>query len=172
MILWEVPSSCMHLFMHATVLLNSASPSHPRLYRMILCCLRQALKPSATETMLFRSYINSQGARTPLRPTWFSVYASSTLFAGNSTHSATDATLDTGGWLDLTRQGLSPCKMHQASLGTLTPQFTDGVWWRFLCSAQNVTAHGVPQDCLVQCVYDSISIWVIWGICFMTSVTS
>ncbi len=39
---------------------------------------------------------------------------------GNSTRSATDATLDTGGWLNLTRQGLSPCKMHQASLGALT----------------------------------------------------
>jgi len=50
MILWEIPSSCMHLFTHATVLLNSASPSHPRLYRMILYCFRKALKPSATET--------------------------------------------------------------------------------------------------------------------------
>jgi hypothetical protein len=34
--------------------------------------------------------------------------------------SAHDATLDTGGWLALTRQGLSPCKMHQASPGALT----------------------------------------------------
>ncbi len=38
--------------------------------------------------------------------------------------SATGATLATGGWLALTRQGLSPCKTHQASLGTLTPGFT------------------------------------------------
>ncbi|WP_435274350.1 hypothetical protein ACMAZF_07525 [Psychrobium sp. nBUS_13] len=29
-------------------------------------------------------------------------------------HSAKGATLDTGGWLYLTRQGLTPCKMHQA----------------------------------------------------------
>lgn len=29
--------------------------------------------------------------------------------------SAMGATLDTGGWLALSRQGLSPCKMHQAS---------------------------------------------------------
>jgi len=29
-------------------------------------------------------------------------------------HSAKGATLDTGGWLNLTRQGLAPCKMHQA----------------------------------------------------------
>lgn len=34
---------------------------------------------------------------------------------------ATGATLDTGGWLTLTRQGLEPCKMHRASLGALTP---------------------------------------------------
>ena len=34
--------------------------------------------------------------------------------------SAIDATLDTGGWLNLTRQGLSPCKRRQASLGALT----------------------------------------------------
>ena len=27
--------------------------------------------------------------------------------------SATGATLDTGDWLGLTRQGLAPCKMHQ-----------------------------------------------------------
>ena len=37
-----------------------------------------------------------------------------------SSDSATDATLNTGDWLGLTRQGLSPCKMHQASLGALT----------------------------------------------------
>ena len=36
------------------------------------------------------------------------------------------ATLDTGGWLTLPRQGLSPCKMHQASLGALTSQITGG----------------------------------------------
>ena len=35
--------------------------------------------------------------------------------------SAVGATLDTGDWLGLTRQGLSPCKMHQALLGALTP---------------------------------------------------
>ena len=36
------------------------------------------------------------------------------------------ATLDTGGWLALTRQGLAPCKTHQASLGALTPASADG----------------------------------------------
>jgi hypothetical protein len=35
-------------------------------------------------------------------------------------NSATDARLDTGGWLALTRQGLSPCKKRQAYLGAIT----------------------------------------------------
>ena len=34
--------------------------------------------------------------------------------------SVTDATLDTGGWLTLTRLGLAPGKKRQASLGALT----------------------------------------------------
>ncbi|MEJ1382741.1 MAG: hypothetical protein RPT95_17495, partial [Candidatus Sedimenticola sp. (ex Thyasira tokunagai)] len=46
-----------------------------------------------------------------------------------SPHSATSATLNTGGWLILTRQGLSPCKMHQASLGALTPQISGFRKW-------------------------------------------
>ena len=40
-----------------------------------------------------------------------------------SSDSATDATLNTGDWLGLARQGLSPCKMHQAYLGALTVAF-------------------------------------------------
>jgi hypothetical protein len=35
--------------------------------------------------------------------------------------SAIGATLDTGGWLNLTWQGLTPCKTHQALLDTPTP---------------------------------------------------
>ena len=38
-----------------------------------------------------------------------------------SPDSAMDARLDTGGWLALTRQGLSPCKRCQACLGARTP---------------------------------------------------
>jgi hypothetical protein len=47
------------------------------------------------------------------------VYASPVLF--ELAFSATGATLDTGGWLNLTRQGLTPCKIRQALLGALTP---------------------------------------------------
>jgi hypothetical protein len=38
----------------------------------------------------------------------------------SSSDSAMDARLDTGGWLALTRQGLSPCKIRQAFLGATT----------------------------------------------------
>ena len=38
--------------------------------------------------------------------------------------SAVGATLDTGGWLTLSRPGLSPGKMRQAYLGATTLQFT------------------------------------------------
>ena len=43
-----------------------------------------------------------------------------------SPDSATDATLDTGGWLALTRPGLSPGKMRQAYLGAITSKLSCG----------------------------------------------
>ena len=42
------------------------------------------------------------------------------LVRSGSQPSSPTATLGTGGWLGLTRQGLSPCKKRQASLGALT----------------------------------------------------
>jgi len=54
------------------------------------------------------------------------VYASPVLFVGLS-DSATGATLNTGGWLNLTRQGLSPCKTRKASLGAITLALTGKV---------------------------------------------
>jgi hypothetical protein len=43
------------------------------------------------------------------------------------TSSVAVATLGMSGWLDLTQQGLSPCKKRQASLGALTTAFSCGV---------------------------------------------
>jgi hypothetical protein len=42
-------------------------------------------------------------------------------------HSAAGPTLDTGGWLTLTRRGLSPRKRRQASLGAITNKQLSGV---------------------------------------------
>jgi hypothetical protein len=41
--------------------------------------------------------------------------------------SATDARLDTSGWLALTRRGLPPRQIRQAYLGAITPALTG---WR------------------------------------------
>ena len=41
---------------------NSAGPSHPRLLRMILYCLRRTLQPSATGTASFRSDTSTSGS--------------------------------------------------------------------------------------------------------------
>ena len=126
---WEIPSSCAHLFTHATVLLNSASPLHPRLLkkkRMIWCCFRKALKPSATEIIAISELYQLSGST--IFPTAYMILCVrfACFVRENSTHSATDATLDTGGWLSLSRQGLSPCKIRQALLGTLTPAAAAG----------------------------------------------
>jgi len=78
------------------------------------------VKPSTSATSLSRSCTSTSGTRLPLRPTGFSFYASPALFANPAVSSATGARLDTGGWLTLTRQGLSPCKICRAYPGALT----------------------------------------------------
>jgi hypothetical protein len=71
--------------------------------------LRGTLNPSPSAANLSRSCTSFQGTRLPLRPAGCSVYASTALFASTKTaDSAAAATLDTGGWLALTRPGLSP----------------------------------------------------------------
>jgi hypothetical protein len=132
---WGFPSSCMRLFVHATVygeLRQSFTSSHSRVASTIIRALitdalvlvSVRVKALTDRDSYFGAISTFGESRPPLRPARFSVYASSILFAGtkNPTDSAIDATLDTGGWLDLTRQGLAPCKTHQASPGALTPQ--------------------------------------------------
>jgi len=76
--------------------------------------------------MLLTRLKSLQEGATSLWPIGFSVYASRLLFANHAGYnprhdrSASRARLDTGGWLVLTRQGLSPCKKRQASLDALT----------------------------------------------------
>ncbi len=54
---------------------DSAGPPHPRLQWMLLFCLRCTLRPSASGTDFVEAVPALQGARSPLRPTRFSVYA-------------------------------------------------------------------------------------------------
>ena len=118
--LWNFPSSRMHLFIHATVLANSAGPLHPRHRRMVWYCFQKALNPQRPKYNISELY---QLLGSTVSPTAYMILCVrfDCFVRGNSTCSATAATLDTGDWLSLTRQGLSPCKMHQALLGTQRP---------------------------------------------------
>ena len=96
---------------------------------MLSCGLRCTLQPSATGTstlskrcQLFRE----RGLPCGLHDSLCTLH----LFCSPPKvfrDSATGATRDTGGGLILTRQGLPPCKMHQASLGALTPRVRGGM---------------------------------------------
>ena len=119
------PSSTSHLFLHATAcgLRRTSTPSP---IRVLLCCLRWAIKPSASAKTKSRSCTSTSGCATT--PTAYRILCLRfARLVHRSFGSATDARLDTGGWLTLTRQGLSPCKMRRALLGAkwhlLKPKF-------------------------------------------------
>jgi hypothetical protein len=57
---------------------------------------------------------------------WKKAAAQHSQFNSISSHSFITATLGTNGWLGLIRQGLSPCKKRQASLGALTVSVSGG----------------------------------------------
>ena len=124
--LWGLPSSSTPLFLHATACgLRRTFPSLPK--RMFLCSLRCALKPSASATRSFRSCTSTSGDAAP--PTACRILCLRLVHLVRRAHrhdSAMDARLDTGGWLTLTRQGLSPCKRRQAFLGAVTPTLSGG----------------------------------------------
>ena len=127
------------IFSYMPRLENSAGPSHPRLLRMILFCLRRALQPSATETSSFRSDTSTSGSAISPAACMILCVRFTCFVRSAWRNSATGATLDTGGWLTLTRQGLTPCKMHQASLGAPTP--------RISCTKSRVRHFQLLQNC-------------------------
>ena len=117
-------SSTAPLFLHATArgLRRTFEPSP---FRVISCCLRCALKPSASATNSSRSCTSSSSVcASPLRPTGYSVYASPALFAafrrlrhGRKTRY---------GWVAsrFARRGLSPRKKRWAYLSAITTPFS------------------------------------------------
>ena len=135
------PGSMMCLVVHATVYgepvcvrhaqAGSASPSHPHTHgspQRWPCshhgcsCVGFGVRshPHRLEER-FRNTINVRGVTaSPTACTMLCVRFVSRVHR-NDSGSARDATLDTGGWLALTRQGRAPCKTHQASPGALTP---------------------------------------------------
>ena len=109
------PSSTSHLFLHATAcrLRRTSTPSP---IRVLLCCLRWAIKPSASAKCISRSCTSTSGCATT--PAAYRILCLRFVrFVHRCSGSATHARLDTGGWLTLTRRGLSPRKMRRALLG-------------------------------------------------------
>ncbi|RQW83267.1 MAG: hypothetical protein EHM79_16575 [Geobacter sp.] len=111
-----LPKFLAYLFLHAMACgLRRIYPSSPIADGIVLPS--EPVKPSASATSLFRSCTSTSGSADS--PTAYRILCLRfTCFVRRKLpDSATGARLDTGGWLTLTRQGLSPCKIRQALLG-------------------------------------------------------
>ena len=125
--LWGFPSSCVHLFVHATVygeLRRSFTSLHSRVASALVRALitdALVLASVCVKTLADRDGISELYQRSGSHGLPYGLHDSlctlRLLCSPGRPDSATDATLATDGWLDLIRQGLSPCKAHQASLG-------------------------------------------------------
>jgi hypothetical protein len=96
---------------------DSGGPPHPHPFGCLVLA-SGSLRPSPSATSLSRSCTSSSGIA--VSPTAYRILCLRfACLVRLSLCSATDARLDTGGWLALTRQGLSPCKIRQAFLGAI-----------------------------------------------------
>ena len=98
---------------------DSSGSSHPRLngYSCIALGVRSnPRRPPLTISKLYQHF-RGHGSPCGLQDTLSTLRPSCSPCLHGS---AMDARLDTGGWLALTRQGLSPCKRCQAYLGVIT----------------------------------------------------
>ncbi len=128
------PSSCVCLFVHATVygeLRRSFTPSHSRVASALVRALitdALVLASVCVKTLADRDGISElyHLSGTTVSPTACMILCVRFVYLVHRERpdSAIDATLDTDGWLDLIRQGLAPCKAHQASPGALTLQIS------------------------------------------------
>ena len=96
---------------------DSGGSPHPRQSGCFRVAFGGPLNPRHPQKLNLETVPALQGARPPLRPTGFSVYASPALFTVPSAPPRTQDSIRVGGWLTLTRQGLSPRKMRRALLG-------------------------------------------------------
>ena len=88
---------------------DSGGPAPPRQSRMGACCLRERSNPRRPQSPC-RSCTSTSGDAAP--PAAYRILCLRFVHLvrqGRDPDSARDARLDTGGWLALTRQGLSPC---------------------------------------------------------------
>ena len=110
---------------------RSRTPAVPREtnQKHLLCFGFRDVKTVANCFLFSKEAESLREGTSSLRPATFSVYASSPSFfmfapacknKGTDRYFSKNATRDTGGWLSLTRPGLSPGKKYQAALGALT----------------------------------------------------
>ena len=109
---------------------DSGGPPHPRQHGCFVLP-SGTLKPSASATSYFEAVPALQGARSPLRPTGFSVYASPVLFAAPS-------------WLRHRRKTRYGRVASPYPAGTLTLQDTPSLSWRDNVRVQGAAAAATP----------------------------
>ena len=115
----QVPDASLHA---CHVLRTPADPPESRPYdSFVLASATLTASPSA----LYYSECNEavpdiQGSANPLMAYMVPCVRFVDLVRQPKADSAIDATLGRGGWLNLTPQGLAPCKKRQALLGALT----------------------------------------------------
>jgi hypothetical protein len=115
---WGFPSSPVLLFLYATAcgLRRTFTPSPNRASRIAFGHVKTL---GVRIKLISKLYQHKRRARHPygLQDALSTLRLSCSPPPGDS---ATDARLNTGGWLALTRRGLSPRKKHRAFLGAIT----------------------------------------------------
>jgi hypothetical protein len=103
---WDIPSSSTYLFLHATAfgLRRTSTPSPFRTSRIGFGFVKALAIRNKLISKLYQLF-RERGLPYGLQDLCLRFACLVRLSLG----SATDARLDTGGWLALTRQGLSPC---------------------------------------------------------------
>jgi hypothetical protein len=102
---------------------DSGGPPHPR-QNGCFVLPSGTLKPSASANQAYLEAVPAQKASALSSTAYRILCLRFACLVRLSFGSATDARLDTGGWLALTRQGLSPGKHRQAFLGAITSAFS------------------------------------------------
>jgi len=125
---WGFPRASTSLFRHATACgLRRTCPTWPNRWRA--WCLRERENPRRPPWPCRSGTRTSGCAVTPTASRMLCRRFAHLVRQGRDPDAAMDARLDTGGWLVLPRQGLSPCKRRQASLGARTPGLSCGRKW-------------------------------------------
>ncbi len=143
------------LLKHAT-LLDSGGPLHTRQSACNILASASLKTSPTTNHHSFGAELLKEGTILPAAYSILCVrFTSLVPCLHNKGTSARRATLDTGGWLSLTRQGLSPCKKRQASLAAPT-RLSKNPFFKMDCWLRRIFSHITQFFCLysvAQCAW-------------------